>query len=509
MNKKMALLLLLILFASGGIGIFFILSMLSPSGINPGIFFLPKTSQPTTSEKWALIVCSDTSFHSEYPPTDWYDLGAFKTGGLAPPYNYAGQYYYIPNTNPNGFHDPFHGCDIPSHSGVPCINISNTASHDYNFWTSFDFVNYIGTNPPFVINDPLEYINFTVCINTTNAQGQSGIPPPMLPPNPLGGGAYLGIVWLNAVNNVLNATYSLNIIGTTPWTPYTLLAQPAIESPLAVKFATIMVLEGVGDAYFDDAQLSFIPNATLGGSPNYDGFPAQALQAYNACRTHGFDDYHIMMMIDSGDHQVDINATDSITNDYAYYENLYPGCYDYIDGNVTKENFTREMNASIEGSWASKINSTTSVMIYMINHGSQINSTDAVFHFPRSNDNITEAEMKALLDQINCSRLALFVDCCFSGNFIDSLDATNRIQVAASASGRLAWFWTMATVNHWAGSWYFHPFWDELKSGKSIAQANTTALNYIPWAQWNDVDTIQGPIVRDSSGTLGSWNPLL
>ncbi|MFX0135291.1 MAG: C13 family peptidase, partial [Candidatus Hodarchaeota archaeon] len=188
---------------------------------------------------------------------------------------------------------------------------------------------------------------------------------------------------------------------------------------------------------------------------------------------------------------------------------LYPGCYDYEDANVTKANFTREMNASVSGSWASKIQSNDDVIIYMINHGTFINATDAVFHFTRSGDTINEAEMKALLDNIKCKRLALFVDCCFSENFIDSLTATNRILVAAAGLNRLSWYWTMAKPQYWAGSWYFHPFWEAINNGLTIQQANIKASNYVPWGQANPVYAIQFPIVIDPSGLLSSWNPLL
>ncbi|MFX1449282.1 MAG: C13 family peptidase [Promethearchaeota archaeon] len=514
MNKKALATSLIAIFAvSIVISITFVGPALTGGGINPGVifFFKPPTKVPPP-QKWALIVASDSSFPDTQTPEEWQDTGHFSSS--------AGQFSFISLSGSIGFWDSSHGCSLPGHSGPGSVNVTNPLGlGSTGIWTTYQFFAPGSGGIPIPITDPRDYINLTACINTTNASGtQTGwwntIPSGPLPIPPPGGGAYIGIIWLNgtsALNSIaIGATWSINFLtGTQPWTIDSINTMPMIHAPPGTQaYAIALVMDDDGDAYFDDVRLNITPYVKLGGKPNYDGFPSQALQAYNAVRSHGFDDAHIMMMIDSGDHIVNINATDAILNDYTYYQSKYPGCYDYEDASVTKANFITEMNASISGSWANKIGVNDSALIYMINHGTRINSTDAVFWFPRSGDNITEMEMQTLLNTINCSKLALFVDSCFSGNFIDSLDASNRIQV--SASGDIpAWYWKIATPFHWAGSWFFHQFWEDLNRSLTIQQAYTNGSNYIPWGQSNNVNTIQNPQIRDSSGLLNTWNPLL
>lgn len=509
MSKKMAAGVIIgILAISGFMGLYFLPQLTQTNGTNPALAAIFLTPQ-VPSQKWALIVCSDSSFPNETTPSGWYDEGDFGGG--------SGDFLFTQIIAQSiGGWDQIHGCNIPTHSGPPCLNITNSVAAS-GHWTTYNFRNPGTQGKVFAILDPNNYITLNVCISTTNANGPKTVWETMIPGfvNPAPGyGAFFGIIWLNGTTVIpstqaIGATWSRNYNGTTLWTNDTLMALPIKDAPSgAVGFAIALVLDGAGDAYFDDVDLSIIPFPQVGGGiPGYDGFPAQALQAYNACKSHGFDDNHIMMMIDSGDQKVDINLFDSIANDYTYYKNLYNGCYDYEGTNVTKANFVKEMNVSVSSSWASKIGKKDNVLIYMIDHGTKI-SVDAVFCFPRSSDNLTKVEMKNLLDKINCSKLALLVDCCFSNLFIDNLDASNRIQIAA-ATNVPSWYWKMATPNHWAGSWYFHPFWEALNSSNTIAQANNTACNYVPWSQAKNISIIQGPQIRDSSGLLSSWNPLL
>ncbi|NVM02163.1 MAG: hypothetical protein HWN67_07495 [Candidatus Helarchaeota archaeon] len=503
MNKKATVGIFIIII--GGVGVYYGSSMLRAE---PPAWWILTIPLPEPTEKWALIVCSDTKFSSDESPTGWAGDEYFVVGGPGQ----AGEFFFVEFGSCPGEWDPTHGCDLPAHSGPGSANISCGGGPNAGFWTTWDFEN-LNRGTPFPINDSNYYINVTACINTTNCFGPvSGWETSWDLGSVPGFGAYIGLVWLNSTNHSIGSTFSQNnFIGTNPWTTDTLLALPSVDAPAAaVGFSPVLVQDGLGDSYFDDIKISVKPNPNAStGNIIYDGFPAQAIQAYNACRNYGFDDDHIMMMIDTGDQGVNIHATDSILNDYSYHKNLYPGCYDYEEENVTKANFTREMNVSISGSWASKIKSNDDVLIYMIDHGTFINAADAVFHFVRSGNTINEAEMKALLDNIKCKRLALFVDCCFSGNFIDSLNASNRILVSAAGPNRLSWYWTMAKPQYWAGSWFFHPFWEDLNNGLTIQQAFTNASNYVPWGQANPVAIIQIPMVIDASGLLSSWNPPL
>ncbi|MFX0135292.1 MAG: hypothetical protein ACFFDN_16730, partial [Candidatus Hodarchaeota archaeon] len=207
-------------------------------------------------------------------------------------------------------------------SGLPCANA--TSGPIAGFWATWDFINQ-GFGIPFPIKSLDYYINLTVCINTNNCIGSpSGWNNTLnLGPVP-GNGAYIGLVWLNSTNGTIGATFSpKNYNETKPWTTDTLLALPSIDAPEnTTSFAVVLVIDGAGSgaAYFDDVRLALIPSINPSTANIIsDGFPSQAIQAYNACRNYGFDDDHIMMMIDTGDQNVNINATDSI-NDYSYHK---------------------------------------------------------------------------------------------------------------------------------------------------------------------------------------------
>ena len=132
-----------------------------------------------------------------------------------------------------------------------------------------------------------------------------------------------------------------------------------------------------------------------------------------------------------------------------------------VSGNdVNKSRFIKELNGSIAGSWASKIKSKDEVLIYMVDHGSTVwdPSGNATFHFDTGGF-VTEQEVDNLLKTFKCKRLILMADMCFAGNFIQPFlnSAPNRILIGSSAPPRLSWYWVMATVNHYAGSFFFHP----------------------------------------------------
>jgi hypothetical protein len=269
---------------------------------------------------------------------------------------------------------------------------------------------------------------------------------------------------------------------------------------------------GSGSVFFDTVIINAtVPLNGTGPPPTQtgaDGFVAQAIQAYWALKNHSYDDDHIFLMINAGDR--DVRVWTPATNDFLYTE-------PYIDVNGTDVNssrFVKELNISISGSWASRIRSNDELLLYMIDHGS--NNVDptknATFHFDAGTF-VTEQELDSLLDKIICKRMILMFDMCFAGNFMQPfLNASaNRVLIGSSAPPKLSWYWISASINHFAGSFFFHPFWDTLnQTGKTLMDAITAGANHWPFNHLQPVSVIQGPISPgqsyiDNVGILNSW----
>jgi hypothetical protein len=100
------------------------------------------------------------------------------------------------------------------------------------------------------------------------------------------------------------------------------------------------------------------------------------------------------------------------------------------------------------------------------------------------------------------------VDCCFSGNFLNKnknigvswYDIPNCIFVSA-ASNILSWYWiNNLNGDGFAGSWFFHPFWEQLNQNQTIANAFNFALGFIPAGRFQPVAIIQMPLLYDNIG---------
>jgi len=241
-----------------------------------------------------------------------------------------------------------------------------------------------------------------------------------------------------------------------------------------------------------------------------DGFPAQALQVYNVLKGHGYTDENIFLMIyHTNDATIDIDAFDGIPNDLIDVE------VDVENDDVNATRFKQELNVSVSGSFASKISFYDQLIIFMTDHGSNklLGDGNATFHFEADNSYITETKFYDLVKNINCQRMMINVDCCFSGNFLNEkkpigsswYDIENCLFVSSSAD-RLSWYWIdNKNPDGWAGSWFFHVFWDQLDQNQTIFNAFNFASGFIPAGQALPLALTQIPLMYDNMGINNTW----
>ncbi|MGQ4873872.1 MAG: C13 family peptidase [Promethearchaeia archaeon] len=271
--------------------------------------------------------------------------------------------------------------------------------------------------------------------------------------------------------------------------------------------------------FFDDIKI--IKWITVNNSDPYDpnpphprkdsdGFPAQALQVYWILKSHGYTDDNIFLMLyHTNDNVIDIYKSDLNPND------LSGAVIDVENNAVNASRLKKELNISISGSFASSIRPEDQLIIYLVDHGSnkQLGDGNATFHFEADNSMITEFEFYNLVKNINCKRLLINIDCCFSGNFLNSnssigaswYNLPNCVFISASANV-FSWYWIdNSNGDGWAGSWFFHAFWDALDKNMTISQAFSNAINFIPAKQQSPVQVIQSPLIQDNLGIINIW----
>jgi len=153
----------------------------------------------------------------------------------------------------------------------------------------------------------------------------------------------------------------------------------------------------------------------------------------------------------------------------------------------------------------------------MTDHGSNkvLGDGNATFHFEADNSFITEFEFYDLVKNINCERMMINVDSCFSGNFLNQnknigqswYDLPNCLFVSA-ASNVFSWYWINTNNGDgFAGSWFFHQFWEQLDQNQTIANAFIFASTlYVPWRRVNPLVVIQAPLMHDNLGINTTWS---
>lgn len=343
-----------------------------------------------------------------------------------------------------------------------------------------------------------------------------------------GNGVRIGLEWLNSVNQVVRTDWSqYENSSLNQWFPLNIIGVCNNETGNEITSLNFLLsVEGsfefwiTDGVYYDDLMLDkwISVNNTNPADPDpppgrvdSDGFPAQALQVYWILKSHGYTDDNIFLMLyHTNDPVIDIKAGDGILDD------LDGAVIDVVDNDVNATRFKQELNASAIGSFASEIFPKDQLIIFMSDHGSNavLGDGNATFHFEADNSFITEFEFYDLMKNINCQRMMINVDSCFSGNFLNQnknigqswYDLPNCLFVSAS-SNVFSWYWISNTNGDgFAGSWFFHQFWEQLDQNQTVANAFNFASNFVPWNQLVPLIVTQSPLIHDNLRINTTWS---
>ncbi|MHA1913167.1 MAG: C13 family peptidase [Promethearchaeota archaeon] len=459
------------------------------------ILYIPiKNAPPPQGERKAIILSSANDFYRKEGEPDFID-GKFD----------AETANWIGSPNPNGYiftDDTLPGHDTP---GVVQLGAKSNFSNAYvNIELIYNWTNYIPL---------LQYAayNLSAWVNITT---NSWTPTTIIPTGP---GARIGLRWLNSTNDVVRTDWSKGLYETfAGWTFLNVTGTADMDiSQLHLVLSVDGNMTGTDIVLFDDVHVDYwfpppIPSPPP-SSIDSDGFPAQALQVYWILRNHGYSDDNIFLMLyHTGDTVIDIDATDGIPNDLVGAE------IDVENNDVNASRFIRELDISNSDSFASTLRGRDQLIIYMVDHGSNnyISDGNATFHFEADNSFLNETKFVDLVSQIPCRRMLINVDFCFSGNFLNEnsnigsswYNIPNSILIT-STSDLLSWYWRDNTnADGFAGSFFFHQFWDQLDQNQTIIDAFNFAKNWVPSGYVRTVDVIQAPLIQDNLGINATWS---
>lgn len=474
------------------------------------VLFLP--SQPTLAQgsRKAIILSSandyyrkdgepdfndgkDSKFDDESFPRWSLDLGINGSGGI--------------DGSPPG-HDTPGYIFIYAYTGLPQPKYVNT-EFVYNWTNYYELIKFAAYRIS-------AWVNITTNVNS----------PPINPAiiNPPGAGARIGLRWLNSSNGIVRTDWSTGLSG--GFWGWTFLNVTGIADNSTLNEITqlhlVLAVEGFMNGndmvLFDDVKVEYwspppIP-IPIPSNVDSDGFPAQALQVYWILRNHGYTDDNIFLMLyHTADPEIDIYASDGILNDLNRSGIIAD--VDVENDDVNASRFKRELDISISGSFASGIKSNDQLIIFMTDHGSNtvLGDGNATFHFEADDSYISEMEFYNRVKLINCERILINIDICFSGNFLNQdpniglswYNIPNSILITAS-SNNLAWSWRdNNNADGFAGSWFFHQFWEQLNQSKNIGAAFNNATNHIPAGQVKTINDIQSPLIQDNLGIKDVW----
>ncbi|HEC76586.1 MAG TPA: PKD domain-containing protein, partial [Thermoplasmatales archaeon] len=255
--------------------------------------------------------------------------------------------------------------------------------------------------------------------------------------------------------------------------------------------------------------------------PDMDGFPAQGLQAYYTLKANGYPDDHIIFML--------WHDNDNYVSIYGGHNDLL-GPPPKIGGPNEPPEIDYDHNTPLPSgvnnwyellqynvNWlASNVGPDDEVLIYLINHGNYNNTTKkGVFCFEDGSPVLPEDVFDDWIDNISCKRMTILIDTCFSGDFIDAPidpgfdsgidDETNRILVSA-AGDCAGWYYLLSSEDNWAGSFFFHPFFEKINRGESIRDAYEYACSYVPPGEFMNLSESQNPQLIDNIGDSNKYN---
>ena len=467
------------------------------------IILMPLGKKPIPSARKAIIIASANDFQKSEPEDD------FNDGTDANFSSETGR--WVENcTNGYGALDTDLG-----HDGAP--GVIKLMAYSWGGYVDMEYVfNWTKYYPlyEFAIYNLSAWVNIT-----TN----SWTPATILPTGP---GARIGLRWLNSSNGIVRTDWSKGIYETsTGWINLNVtgIVDNSTLNEITQLHLVLAVegnMTGTDMVLFDDVRVErwISVNVTNPINPipppgkiDSDGFPAQALQVYWILKHHGYSDENIFLMLyHKNDDIIDINANDGVSND------LTGAIIDVEDDDVNTSRFKQELNVSIEGSFASSIRSKDQLIIYMVDHGSNkiIGGGNATYHFEADDSYLSETEFYNLVKQIDCDRMMINIDSCFSGNFLNInsdigqswYNISNSILIT-STTDIFSWYWRdNNNLDGFAGSWFFHIFWDQLNQNQTIEDAFDYAKNYIPAGQKMPIIQIQNPLIQDNLGIKDTWS---
>ena len=444
----------------------------------------------TTGERKALIVGSANDFYESEPDYDFNDgadssidlgLGNWSFSGV----DCFGE--YSPSGNPPGSLTIFSFTTLPV-AGAFSLNYSE-------HYDLIEYALYNITVDVFIQSDvPLVGTGTRIGLQWINSSGQT-----------------VRTDWSDGVIDIINNWFSINLTGVcnnetnNEITDLNLVLSVEAAFPdiinKAVFFDNIKIDKWISVNVTNPVE----PPPSPGGI-NSDGFPAQTLQVYWILKNHGYTDENIFFMLywkNDIDGLVNIYRNDGILDD------TVGANIDVLDDDVNASRFKQELNVTIPGSFANSINSNDYLIIYMCDHGSNkiLPDGNATFHFEADNSVISELGFYNLVKDITCKRIMINVDCCFSGNFLNGdnnvgsswYNIPNCIMVTASSNSP-SWYWiNNANGDGWAGSWFFHVFWDKLDENETINSAYNVAISFIPFNQ-APLFIVQNPLMYDNMG---------
>ena len=466
------------------------------------ILYLPiMRREPLPGERKAIILCSANDFYRKDSFPDFGE-GEFDNETT----NWEGSF------NPNSYGTV--DSTIPGHDTPGVVQLIAKANFS-NGYVDMEFV-YNWTK----YYELFKYAayNLSAWVNiTTNTWAPATI-------IPTGVGARIGLRWLNSSNEVVRTDWSKGVYETfAGWTMLnaTGIADSTLNeiTQLHLVLAVEGNMTGTDMVLFDDVKVEYwfpppIPSPTPSNTDS-DGFPAQALQVYWILKNQGYTDDNIFLMLyHTDDDIIDIYASDGIFNDLN--RSGVVAEIDVENDDVNASRFKQELDVSIPDSFASNITREDQLIIYMVDHGSNkvLGDGNATFHFEADDSYITELEFFNLVKLINCKRMLINIDICFSGNFLNQYsniglswyDLPKAILIT-STTDVFSWYWRdNNNADGFAGSWFFHHFWDQLNRNQTIEIAFNLAKNWTLSGQVLTINDIQAPLIQDNLGISNTWS---
>jgi len=56
-----------------------------------------------------------------------------------------------------------------------------------------------------------------------------------------------------------------------------------------------------------------------------------------------------------------------------------------------------------------------------------------------------------------------------------------------------------------AGSWFFHQFWEQINQSPTVGDAFNSAKNFVLSGQVKSINEIQSPLIQDNLGIKDTW----